>query len=437
MPAVPFNLPDHSDRHTGKPPLLAQQYHTNILRLVSESNAPQSTIYRLSSGPCSKRSHRRRPVVVAYHKDNDEFSAWQSVEWCKVNSAETQRKELILSPFNPHRFAFDFTNLCYLLQFKRLFRGFSSPSWYVKTPGSFFCCHVEQLFAPFYNLCYEGSTTWYVVKRDDRHLFDKYLVRRARQWYEVAENVELTTTETEAIHGLLLTKQVVFDPADLIAAGVPLTYVHQTAGTVVDGDGDLVHFGMSGSGGSSSSGSAASTAASTTAGSTTVCSVNEAVNFLPVQWLTTGLPRLVKRMRWLQTVWIPLQQLNATLCPSASRYPTQRLWAAMRANSTNILIAKHCAAHWCHAFLLLLRPLLATTQPLHTRSRNYATHRAIHQYLDLEQQKQTESVIQQIRQDIDEVLRVMDDTTGVNVREWLLKRSPVDGKLLTDYDRVK
>ena len=63
-------------------------------------------------------------------------------------------------------FALDSANLCSLVPDIR-FSGFSSPSWYVKTPGSFFCLHVEQLFAPFYNLCYEGSTTWWVVRTED------------------------------------------------------------------------------------------------------------------------------------------------------------------------------------------------------------------------------------------------------------------------------
>ena len=61
--------------------------------------------------------------------------------------------------------------------------------------GLLLCMHVEQLFAPFYNLCYEGSTTWWVVRREDREALNQYVVARAKRWYGVDEGEGLTGEE--------------------------------------------------------------------------------------------------------------------------------------------------------------------------------------------------------------------------------------------------
>ena len=125
------------------------------------------------------------------------------------------------------------------------FKGFStSPSGYVKVAGSFFCLHAEQVFAPFYNLCYEGGTTWWVVHRDDWDELVKYVARRAREWYGVPKDVLLKPAEEKALHGLLYTKQVLFHPDDVAAAGIRLTKVTQVAGQIVMGGGDMMHFGV-------------------------------------------------------------------------------------------------------------------------------------------------------------------------------------------------
>ena len=65
---------------------------------------------------------------------------------------------------------------------------------------------------------------------------------RAVKWFGV--KAELTVDEQQAVSGLLYTKQVVFHPEELTRAGARLVEVRQTAGAVVVGDGDMVHFGM-------------------------------------------------------------------------------------------------------------------------------------------------------------------------------------------------
>ena len=217
MFAVPFNLPAADQLKLGT--LLAHyqqpsnaQVLLDVLRLMGEQ---------------SKRSDKVTRIV--YQKDNESFSAWLAAGWDRW-SIEEQLASAIHSSFNPHLFSRDPANLCCLMPDKD-FGGFTSPSWYRKTPGTFFCLHVEQLFAPFYNLCYDGATTWWMVRREDRRRLDEYLVWRAVKWFGV--KAELTVDEQQAVAGLLYSKQVVFHPEELTRAGVRLVEVRQTAGGVV------------------------------------------------------------------------------------------------------------------------------------------------------------------------------------------------------------
>ena len=249
MPAIPFNLPDRGssgDCKDEQPQPTDPRVLTDVLALVKEGR---------------DNTADEKPEMALYQKDIP-FSAWQPTEQQPMAPQPQQQQQQqqqpqeqpqqqqpeqtpppIRSPFNPHLFVHEPTNLSCLMD-DHDFPGFTTPSWYVKKPGSFFCMHVEQLFAPFYNLCYDGSTTWWVVQRDTRGKLNDYMVRRARRLYGVPEDVKLSEEEAEAVHGLLFTKQVMFHPDDLIRAGVVLSEVKQEAGMVVVGDGDVVHLGM-------------------------------------------------------------------------------------------------------------------------------------------------------------------------------------------------
>ena len=357
----------------------------DVLCLVKESAGSQADAMRF----------------IVYQKDNEEFSAWEAVH-AKTNTAPLPTPP-IRSAFNPHLFARHATNLASLMPIDS-FPGFSSPSWYVKTPGSFFCLHVEQLYAPFYNLCYEGSTTWWVVRREDRARLDTYVVRRAREHYGVSDDEELTEQEAGAMQGLLYTKQVLIHPEDLARAGVRVSEIKQVAGTVVMGDGNVVHFGT-----------------------TTVApheqsigrNVNEAVNVLPVQWLTTGLPRLLAWMRWMQQVWMPMQSTRRM--QGAGK---KRLRAAMRDPFTNELLVQHCSPHWCHEYLLRLQSLLTSTS-LTPDTAHSATRAAVDHWLS------DSDVRERVLADIADVLSMIQDS---RVKPWLLKHAKLtDGKPETDY----
>ena len=247
--------------------------------------------------------------------------------------------------------------------------------------------HVEQLFAPFYNICYEGSTTWWVVHRDDRQKLDEYLTRRAMQWYGVPDDVQLTDAEYAAIKGLLYTKAVVFHPDDVVAARVRLTRVVQGAGNVVVGDGDLVHFGV---------------VTPNTERPKQSRSVNEAINFLPLRWLTTGLPRLVTWLRWLRDAWLPSQRPKAMADGGAARLRT-----AMWDKQTNVLVAQHCASRWSSPFLRQLRTLMA--KPTEEGDAHHATRMAIFALL-------TEAEVDDVRRDLKDALDVM---RKPGVKGWL------------------
>ena len=227
-----------------------------------------------------------------------------------------------------------------------------------------------------------------MVRREDREALDNYLVKRAMQCYWVDEKVVLTYEEEIAVRGLLYTKAVVFHPDDVAKAGVRLSKVEQVRGTVVIGDGDLVHFG-------------------TATASDQPHSVNEAINFIPVQWLTTGLPRLVTWMRWLRDTWLPMQQSDAM--PEGSKV---NLRIAIQDARTNYLMALHCSPLWCEEFLARLRTLIAkpTRDP-----KKVAIREAI-----ITQLKDSAGIENSLEK-LDEVLSMM--TKDVKLRQWLLKHS--------------
>ena len=165
------------------------------------------------------------------------------------------------------------------------------------------------------------------------------------------------------------------------------------------GDGDLVHFGVC------------------TARDAAAQSTNEAVNFLPIQWLTTGLPRLVAWMHWLRDCWLPMQKGDA-LQGTAK----EKLRAAVTNSRTNELVALHCAPLWCHEMLTRLHAVLSGRQTAagadHTETRQA-----------IEAQLNADGVKQALR-DIEAVLAVMDDGA---VKRWLLHHTYVEGERAKDY----
>ena len=397
MPLVTFNLPE---RRVGQRSSARRaEVQTDPLSLLRE-----------------QRTYRTDGFTVVWYEKDNGFNGWKvgtkrrrgtdshSGSRKRQQTAAAPATPASLSPLNPLLFCLEPDNLSSIMQFAASgeawhFPGFSSPFWYRKTPGTFFCMHPEQLHAPFYNLCYEGGTTWWVVRREHRNELDAYVAEQAKQCYGVAE---LTSDEAEAVRGLLYTKQVVFHPEELLAAGVPLTRIEQVAGTVVVGDGDLIHFG---------------TTAVDAQHPSKSRSVNEAVNFLPVRWLTTGLPRLVRWLEWLQRAWLPIQREEAEVGGEKAL-----LRAALQDARTSGLLAQHCSPHWCHELLRRLTRIMSG-EPLHSE-RYGATRRAIEETLSGVEKA---AVVRRVSR----ALTVMDSG---DVKGWLLKYSIMDGATAPETD---
>lgn len=427
--AVAFNLtatiegllpphPSPSPLKKGKQSKKRKQSNQQSAQRIPQTSANASAPVLEDVLALMKQVHDRvagEPTRVLYQKDIESFSAWA---WMWLGGRKKKKRSVgefvqVRSPFNPHLFHLHPHNLCSLMADLH-FAGFSSPSWYVKTRGSFFCMHVEQIFAPFYNLCYEGGTRWWVVQRDSKAALHVYMLWRVRRWFGVADDEVLTDVEEEAVKGFLLTKQVVFHPDEMRVHGVQLTEVLQSERMVVMGDGDAVHFGTV----------ANTPASSQPAGAQqTRDSVNEAVNVLPLQWLTTGLPLLVDSLRWLRDNWLPMQQHDPQLEGGRA---TLRL--AFRQWRTNELVAHHYAPHWCHALLVRLQELLSIAVPP-VDCPYTDTWLAVHRHLEADGAQATVTVAKRVG----EALQLMD---GGKVKLWLLSHCFMPNKQVSEIEYV-
>jgi JmjC domain, hydroxylase len=168
------------------------------------------------------------------------------------------------------------------------FAGFDSAFIYCKLGNSFFKMHVEQLFAPFYNYCWQGSTVWYAVMEEDRQAFMRFLIDKVGEQHNIGQ---VTAEEEKLFLALLYSKQIFLDPFDLHNAGVPVYRVCQRENQIIIGSGTVIHWGKCGD---------------------DAISVNEAVNYLPVRWLIDGLPQLVQHVQWLRH-YIEVDSDSATL----------------------------------------------------------------------------------------------------------------------------
>ena len=153
--------------------------------------------------------------------------------------------------------------------------GVSSPSYYLKLYHSFFKAHCEQSFFPSYNFCWEGSSIWYLVQPQHRHLLDRFIAAKAVELYRLEQARErLSAEEARLLPLLLYTRQWWFSPRQLVAHGVPVHRVLQRPGEVVLLDGHVVHWGMV-----------------EDTERPPYCK-QEAINFCPESWLFSGLQQL-------------------------------------------------------------------------------------------------------------------------------------------------
>jgi hypothetical protein len=120
-----------------------------------------------------------------------------------------------------------------------------------------------------------------VVREEHLPQLNSFIVKTARALYPLERVQPLTVEELAALPLLLFSRQLWFSPRQLIAHGVPVSRIEQTAGQVVVLDGCIVHWGM-------------------VADAVWPHCLQEAINYCPLLWLTRGLERLVKWMGDLQ-----------------------------------------------------------------------------------------------------------------------------------------
>ena len=212
------------------------------------------------------------------------------------------------------------------------------------------------------------------------------------------------------MRGLLYTKHVLFHPDDLIAAGICLTEITQLKGQVVLGRGDVVHFGVN-------------TVPPGYLGQEpeSARSINEAVNLIPLHWLTTGFPLLTRWLQWLQRAWLPMQRPD-----SMAEEGKQHLRGAIQHDSTNLLLGMHCPVHWCRTFLNRLRPHLTDSLPV-APAPIHPTRQAIDQHLGNDAQMRADIV-----SNIDAALAVINSEEA---KQWLLVQANLEGQeVLSDYE---
>jgi hypothetical protein len=302
MAAVPIDSPERS---TDAPKKTTVLEFYNASRHVNVRVTPERFLDEFALNQPPSREFRTFPYLT----DIDCHDAWEKDTAHYLNTVLLSH-----SPFN----------LCTLMTEKRDFPGFLSASWYCKASHSYFRAHVEQLFAPSMNVCYAGGTTWWCIKRADVAKYEKFFIEFVKDELNMKnEGVgEWPEEQSRLLLALLYAKKTFIDPRLLAAAGIEVFQLSQKAGDVVMLDGDIVHLG--------------------------VCnekwSINEAINFLPVTWLRSGLPLLSEWLKWLEGY------IHADL---KGAYHTQhpQLHQAIFNDRVKMLVGKHCPRKFTVLFL--------------------------------------------------------------------------------------
>jgi JmjC domain, hydroxylase len=280
------------------------------------------------------RSDGSNIELIPYMKDMEDHDIWGEID------SSTPIRHFL----NTKLFKNDSLNLLRLLSDTgpARFPGFVTPSCYCKSSGSFFCCHVEQLHAPFYNFCLKGSTTWWAVVKADWSKFAALFIHRVKAFYPLFSSRNMTAEEDSLLLSLLYAKRALINPQHILEAGIRVFQVVQQQGDVVIGDGEVVHLGIC----------------------TQDLSINEAINYLPVSWLLFGLPRLLEWMRWMVDIYIALDITNETGI-SDMEGATQLIFCKdMRER-----VSQHVPRRWTLSFLLSLRNALRTYHQQNKRAK--------------------------------------------------------------------
>jgi hypothetical protein len=162
------------------------------------------------------------------------------------------------------------------LQFPGLDRAFS----YCSMNSNFFQMHREQLMFSFWNVCYAGQKIWYFIPECEQQKLEQYVIREFKNRNPTISNTSTTVTpdEDQLILALLFAKNTTFlDPRDLITHGIQVIRIVQNENEIITAKGTIFHWGLTAH----------------------HYAINEAINYIPIHWLVSGLPQVIGFIQWL------------------------------------------------------------------------------------------------------------------------------------------
>jgi hypothetical protein len=233
------------------------------------------------SNPTSERKANKALETIAIKRD------WQGYEFPNYSELLTNS---IQNPLNTNLFSHHPASLLSLLpRFTVVPKPSGSPEWspcsfsgvdrpfsYASVNGNFFHLHREQMMFPFWNACWSGEKIWYLIPESEQQKLERYVIQEYK-----CRNPHLAPTserEDRLLLALLYAKHTCFfDPEDLIAHGIQVLRVVQRENEVITARGTVFHWGVTAH----------------------HYAINEAINYVPINWLVSGLPQLLIYIQWL------------------------------------------------------------------------------------------------------------------------------------------
>jgi hypothetical protein len=154
--------------------------------------------------------------------------------------------------------------------------GVTSSSLSLSHSGQFTPLQFRTNFFPFINCCLSGESVWYLVRESEKEKLKHYMIARFKSQHP--ELSPFSVEEDFILSALLYAKDVCFfDPRDLVKYGIQVEQLNQRANEVFIGKGTVFRWGMT----------------------LHHYSVNETIDFVPVDWLLDGLPQTLDYLQWL------------------------------------------------------------------------------------------------------------------------------------------
>ena len=242
--------------------------------------------------------------------------------WVKIAELHTAH------PLNHGRIAGHPNSLTSLLPIHGLdWTGGCIPLLYVKQDRSgAFSLHVEQGFMPFVNTCHHGTGIWYGISAEHNQKLIKVINDIARQHNLWDADFDLTTVHIGLAMALLYSRALMPDVRELVCRyNIPVRRWEQESGDTMIGVGFFWHMGTTGS----------------------ATTITEAVNAVPVWWLTSGLPQLVIMLKTELTPYINAKMAYDKSLATAATRDNPTLPTNMTQKAAKIILSDHVTREFC------------------------------------------------------------------------------------------